>query len=51
VWRGTPIRTTVPLHEIYFRQHGHRLIESRGQRAPRDPLEITPTDLLQAKYE
>jgi hypothetical protein len=50
VWRGTPIRTTVLLHEIYFRQHGHRLIDPKQRPLPRDPREISPTDLLQAKY-
>jgi hypothetical protein len=51
VMAGTPIQTRVPLHEIYFRQHGHRLIDPKGRPLPRDPREISPTDLLQAKYE
>jgi tetratricopeptide (TPR) repeat protein len=51
VWRGTPIRTTVPLYEIYFRQHGHHVIDAKRRPLPRDPREISPTDLLQAKYE
>lgn len=48
---GTPIPTRVPLHEIYFRQHGHRLIDPKQRPLPSDPREISPTDLLQAKYE
>jgi TIR domain len=51
VMAGTPIPTRVPLHEIYFRQHGHRLIDPKRRPLPRDPREISPTDLLQAKYE
>jgi hypothetical protein len=27
VMAGTPVATRVPLHEIYFRQHGRRLID------------------------
>src|SRR5215468_9339261 len=49
-WRGEPIRTAVPLHEIYFRHHGRRLIDPKQSRLARDPHEISPTDLLQAKY-
>src|SRR5262249_26083969 len=51
VWCGRPIRTTVPLHEVYFRQHGHRLIDPKQRPLSRDPREISPTDLLQARYE
>ena len=46
VMAGTPIPTRVPLHEIYFRQHGHRLIDPKQSPLPRDPREISPTDLL-----
>ena len=48
---GTPIPTRVPLHEIYFCQHDHRLIDPKQRPLPRDPSDISPTDLLQAKYE
>jgi hypothetical protein len=49
VMAGTPIPTRVPLHEIYFRQQGHRLIDPKRRPLPRDPRQISPTDLLQAK--
>ena len=51
MWSGRAIRTSVPLHELYYRQHGYRLIDPRQRALPRDPREISPTDLLQAKYE
>ncbi|HRE87094.1 MAG TPA: toll/interleukin-1 receptor domain-containing protein [Accumulibacter sp.] len=51
VMTGEPIPTRVPLHEIYFRQHGHRLIDAKQRRLARDPREIAPTELLQAKFE
>jgi predicted acylesterase/phospholipase RssA len=51
VMAGTPIPTRVPLHEIYFRQHGQRLIDPKQRALPRDLRQIGPTDLLQAKYE
>ena len=34
VWNGTPIPTRVPLHEIYFRQHGPRLIDPKQEPLP-----------------
>ena len=40
----------MPLHEIYFRQHGRRLIDPKQKPLPRDPREISPSELLQAKY-
>jgi tetratricopeptide (TPR) repeat protein len=49
VMEGTPIPTRVPLHEIYYRQYGHRLIDPRQSRLARDPREILPTELLQAR--
>jgi hypothetical protein len=48
---GTPIPTRVPLHEIYFRQHGHRLIDPKQRKLARDPRVVSPTELLQAKFE
>jgi tetratricopeptide (TPR) repeat protein len=51
VWNGTPIRTAVPEYEHYFLVHKRRLIDPKQQKLPRDPREISPTDLLQAKYE
>jgi tetratricopeptide (TPR) repeat protein len=47
---GTPIPTRVPLHEIYYRQHGHRLIDPKQSQLARDPREVSPTQLLQAKF-
>ena len=51
VMAGTPIPTRVPLHDIYFRQHGHRLIDPKQRKLARDPREVSPTELLQAKFE
>jgi hypothetical protein len=51
VMAGVPIPTRVPLHEIYFRQHGRRLIDAKQRQLARDPREIAPTELLQAKFE
>ena len=50
VMTGTPIPTRVPLHEIYFRQHGQRLIDPKHKALAADPREISPTELLQAKF-
>ena len=50
VMNGTPIPTRVPLHEIYFRQHGQRLIDPKHKALAPDPREISPTELLQAKF-
>ena len=50
VMAGTPIPTRVPLHEIYYRQHGHRLIDPKQRKLPGDLREISPTELLQAKF-
>jgi tetratricopeptide (TPR) repeat protein len=51
VWRGELTRTLVPEHEIYFRQHGYRLLDPKQRPLPRLPREISPTDLLQPKFE
>jgi len=45
VMTGEPIPTRVPLHELYFRQHGHRLIDAKQRQLARDPREIAPTEL------
>jgi len=50
VMGGTPIPTRVPLHEIYFRNYGRRLIDPKQLPLPANPQDIAPTDLLQAKY-
>jgi hypothetical protein len=49
VWSGTPRPTTVPQHEFYFRQHGRRLIDPRRSTLPRNPVEISPVELLHAR--
>jgi tetratricopeptide (TPR) repeat protein len=50
VMAGTPIPTRVPLHELYFRQHGVRLIDPKLSELPRDAGEIGPSELLQARF-
>ena len=50
VLRGDLPRTAVPLHEIYFRHHGRRLIDPKQVPLAGDPRDISPTDLLQARY-
>lgn len=50
VMNGTPIPTRVPLHEIWYRQHGRRLLDPKQAELPRDRREIAPSELLQAKY-
>jgi tetratricopeptide (TPR) repeat protein len=49
VWAGTPPPTAVPLHETYFLTHGHHLIDPRQSTLARDPHDISPTELLQAR--
>jgi len=51
VMTGTPIATRVPLHELYFRQHGRLLLDPKQSPLPRDPREVSPSQLLQAKFE
>jgi tetratricopeptide (TPR) repeat protein len=51
VWSGKTVRTAVPLHEIYFRHHGQRLIDPKQRTLPRNPRDIGPSELLQAPYE
>ena len=51
VMAGTPIPTRVPLYEIYFRQYDRRIIDPKRRPLPCDLREISPTELLQAKYE
>lgn len=53
VMRGIPIPTRVPLAEIYFRQHGKRVLEPKQFPLPtdRDAIRrLSPSDLLHAKY-
>jgi tetratricopeptide (TPR) repeat protein len=49
VWAGNPPPTVVPLHEIYFRHHGERLIDPKQSRLGRDLREISPVELLHAR--
>ncbi len=51
VMAGRPLATTIPLHELYFRQHGHRLVDAKQSALPADVLDISPSQLLQARYE
>src|SRR5438552_18737173 len=51
VWAGTPIRTTVPLHELYWRHHGLRLIDPKQRNLALHARESSPSELLQAKHE
>ena len=51
VMAGTPIPTRVPLHELYERQHGHRLIDPKQRPLARDLRSVSPTELLQAKFK
>ena len=50
VWRGKVGTRTIPLHEIYFDQHGHRLLTHKQSQLPEDKSIIGPTRLVQAKY-
>ena len=51
VWRGTPVRTAIPEHELYELQHKRRLIDPKRRALAPDRRDISPIDLLQAKYE
>lgn len=50
VMAGRPLPTRVPLHELYWRQHGQRLLDTEQQALPADVLDISPSQLLQARY-
>lgn len=50
VWEGRQQPTAVPLHEIYFRHHGERLIDPKQQTPPVAMGSVRPTELLQAKF-
>lgn len=51
VMTGRPLPTRVPLHEQFGREQGQPLLASRQARLPDDPFEISPSQLLQARYE
>jgi tetratricopeptide (TPR) repeat protein len=51
VMQGRPLPTRVPLHEIYWRQHGERIVDARQECLGPVVQRIRPTQLLQAKYE
>lgn len=51
VMQGAPLKTRVPLHEIFFRQHGHRVLETKQRPSAEPTRVISPTELLQAKFE
>jgi tetratricopeptide (TPR) repeat protein len=50
VWRGQPIPTRVPLAEIYYRQHGKRVLQDKQNQLPADLASMKPSDLLHASY-
>jgi len=43
------VRTAVPLHELYYRHHGQRLVDPKQRVLPTHPLNISPSQLLQAR--
>jgi tetratricopeptide (TPR) repeat protein len=51
VWTGRMVRTAVPLHEIYYRHHGQRLIDPKRRALPLDLRDVSPSELLQAAHE
>jgi hypothetical protein len=51
VWTGRAIRTALPLDEIYFRQHGQRIIDSKQDPLPRRATDLSPIELLQPRFE
>lgn len=48
--RGDPVPTRVPLAEIYWRQHGRRVLVDPQRAVPDARNAIGPVELLQAKY-
>ncbi|MCW5666134.1 MAG: tetratricopeptide repeat protein [Piscinibacter sp.] len=51
VMAGRPLPTVIPLHELYERQHRQRLVEPKQCALPADMFDISPSQLLQARYE
>lgn len=51
VWTGRTVRTSIPLHEVFYRQHGHRLVDPRQRALPGDLRDASPSELLQAVFE
>ncbi|NRF67267.1 toll/interleukin-1 receptor domain-containing protein [Aquincola sp. S2] len=47
---GTPLPTRLPLHELYWRQHGQRLLDTKQGSLSADLLRVSPSQLLQARY-
>jgi hypothetical protein len=41
VWNGTPIPTRVPLHEIWYRQHGRRLLDRSWSLCRQTPVPLS----------
>ncbi len=39
----------MPLHELYYRHHGQRLVDPKQRVLPTHPLNISPSQLLQAR--
>ncbi|MGP0094164.1 MAG: TIR domain-containing protein [Xanthobacteraceae bacterium] len=51
VWSGTPIKTRVPYHELFFGRCGRRLLDAKRKPLNRHLEEVNPSELLQAVYE
>lgn len=51
VMAGRPLPTVVPLHELYWQQHRQRLVDPKQSALPDDVFDISPSQLLQARYE
>ena len=48
VLAGRPLPTIIPLHELYLRQHGQRLVNPKQIPLPQDLSDISPSHLLLA---
>ncbi len=51
VMAGRPLPTVIPLHELYERQYRQRLVDPKQSALPDDVFDISPSQLLQARYE
>ncbi len=51
VMAGRALPTRVPLHELYWRQHGQRIVDPKRSTLPARALDVSPSQLLQARYE
>jgi tetratricopeptide (TPR) repeat protein len=51
VWSGTPIKTRVPYHALFFGRCGRHLLDWKTLPLNRHLKEVNPSELLQAQYE